>query len=227
MSYTIEYRQRAFLIKPEQFADIVCNDVYGPTVPHITKNGDPLYLLLTESGSNNTYDMHTNKRSRSVQLGLSGTHYSVIRSAILAAEYVHSGLLHVHGKRFSNPEGYVGHIRRILAEAAPIEVLAGCVNYLGFLETNLEKTALPRHPVFQQMVEAGDVAPGPKFYDLETKILKLGGGVTKIARLALLAAYAQNEYGCCVATNGYWVPGFRSLDLALDSAVGEQTTLSL
>lgn len=159
MSYEIEYRYAAFHFDGQQaykaFEEL---SMEQGQEKHFFGSYSPTRCLVqfVESGSNNTYEMDSDRRARSWQLQHVGQEGDCMQRVIRASEYVESGMTQPFG-RCQKAENYIVANRKRLAEAMPLDLLfkriSGCT--LQFSIHSFDASRAEGHPWWKKAIEAG------------------------------------------------------------------------
>ncbi|MDG3444576.1 hypothetical protein [Nitrospirillum amazonense] len=134
MSYRIVFRQMAILFP---FDDVA-------RTKRLTY--DSQYLLLEEGGDNNLFDARTNKVARDWTVLAAGMHWQVIGTVTKLAAAAAGGSLRLRNRQ-TTPEGYIGAIRRHLADPiAPDEAKRQGVRVNGTITIGQDEVIYdPKH----------------------------------------------------------------------------------
>lgn len=145
MSSCIEFRQFSVALPGVHDERAPQLSLYG-FPPLDDWNGDGrLHLVFVEAGDSNCFDFR-HRVARRWHLGYLGSAFQVLRDVTLvAADSVHGGGVCLHTRaRWTRPETYIAHYRKVLQAALPFEALAqqacpGPALTYGFAAAHLER----------------------------------------------------------------------------------------
>lgn len=150
MSSCIEFRQFSIALPGVHDDRSPQLTLYGFPPLHDWNGDGRLHVVFVEAGDSNCFDMGR-RVARRWHLGYLGSAFQVLRDVThVAGDSVHSGGVCLTTRsRWTRPENYIAHYRKVLQSAMPFEAMAqqacpGPSLTYGFASTHLERAR--NHP---------------------------------------------------------------------------------
>lgn len=151
MSSCIEFRQFSIALPGVHDERSPQLSLYGFPPLHDWNGDGRLHVVFVEAGDSNCFDLGR-RVARRWHLGYLGTAFQVLRDVThVAADSVHGGGVCLHTRaRWTRPENYIAHYRKVLQAAMPFEALAqqacpGPSLSYGFAPAHLERARSHPH----------------------------------------------------------------------------------
>lgn len=151
MSSCIEFRQFSVALPGVHDERSPLLSLYGFPPLHDWNGDGRLHVVFVEAGDSNCFDMGR-RVARRWHLGYLGSAFQVLRDVThVAGDSVHSGGVCLHTRaRWTRPENYIAHYRKVLQAAVPYEAirLAGWTGpslAYGFAAAHLERARTHPH----------------------------------------------------------------------------------
>lgn len=153
MSSCIEFRQFSIALPGVHDEHSPLLTLYGFPPLHDWSGDGRLYAVFVESGDSNCFDLRR-RVARRWTLGYLGSAFQVMRDVIhVAGDSVHGGMVCLQTRaRWTRPENYIAHYRKVLQAAMPFEALQqqgliGPTLSFGFSASHLERVRAHTHTV--------------------------------------------------------------------------------